>query len=166
MRESLFLISLSAETENITGLQEHVFLDRQLTYVDTLYTFSTIWPWLKGIYILMWLKLNMSTLMHFSRRITTFTIISMENLCAHAVIDTFITSKGFNFLFNHTTVWIAFPIEFNNKAHYHSLKDGVLLLAHMKVCQTIYNKSHNSSGLTAPLYRFLSNTFVSADFYY
>lgn len=66
--------------------------------------FPTIWPWLKGIYILMWLKLNMSTLMHFSRRITTFTIISMENLCAHAVIDTFITSKGFNFLFNHTTV--------------------------------------------------------------
>lgn len=86
----------------------------------------------------------------------------MENLCAHAVIDTFITSKGFNFLFNHTTVWIAFPIEFNNKAHYHSLKDEVLLLAHIKVCQTIYNISHNSSGLTAPLYRFVSNTFVSA----
>lgn len=87
----------------------------------------------------------------------------MENLCAHAVIDTFITSKGFNFLFNHTTVWIAFPIEFNNKVHYRSLKDGVLLLAHMKICQTIYNISHNSSGLTAPLYRFVSNTFVSAD---
>lgn len=91
-------------------------------------TFRTIWPWLKGIYILMQIKLNVSTLMHFSRRITTFTIISMENLCAHAVIDTFITSKGFNFLFNHTTVWIAFPIEFNNEAHYQSLKDGTLVL--------------------------------------
>lgn len=104
MCESLFLISLSAETETRTGPWEHIISDRQLTYVDTLYTFPTILPWLKGIYILMWLKLNMSTLMHFSRRITTFTIISMENLCAHAVIDTFMTSKGFNFLFNHTTV--------------------------------------------------------------
>lgn len=90
----------------------------------------------------------------------------MENLCSHAVIDTFITSKGFNFLFNHTTVWIAFPIEFNNKAHYCSVNDGVLLLAHTKICQTIHNISHNSSGLTVPLYRFVSNTFGSADFFF
>lgn len=80
------------------------WIARPLTYIDAMCTFQTILPQFKGIYILMQIKLNMSTLMHFSGRITTFTIISMENLCAHAVIDTFITSKGFNFLFNHTTV--------------------------------------------------------------
>lgn len=52
---------------------------------------------------------------HFLQRIIPFSIISIEILCANAVIDTFITSKGFNFLFNHITVWIAFSIESNNE---------------------------------------------------
>lgn len=52
---------------------------------------------------------------HSLQRITPFSIISIEILCANAVIDTFVTSKGFNFLFNHITVWMAFSIE-SNKA--------------------------------------------------
>lgn len=51
---------------------------------------------------------------HSPRRITPFSIISIEMLCANAVIDTFVTSKGFNFLFNHITVWMAFSIESSN----------------------------------------------------
>lgn len=51
---------------------------------------------------------------HSLLRITPFSIISIESLCANAVIDTFVTSKGFNFLFNHITVWMAVSIESNN----------------------------------------------------
>lgn len=51
---------------------------------------------------------------HSLQRITPSSIISIEILRANAVIDTFVTSKGFNFLFNHITVWMAFSIESNN----------------------------------------------------
>ena len=52
---------------------------------------------------------------HSLQRIAPFSIISIEILRANAVIDTFVTSKGFSFLFNHITVWMAFSIE-SNKA--------------------------------------------------
>lgn len=61
------------------------------------------------------IEFNMSFQNISSQRITLFSVISKEILCANAVIDTFITSKGFNFLFNHITVWIAFSIESNNE---------------------------------------------------
>lgn len=50
------------------------------------------------------IEFNMSFQNISFQRITLFSVISKEILCANAVIDTFITSKGFNFLFNHITV--------------------------------------------------------------
>lgn len=69
---------------------------------------------LERIYTPYWYS-GRERIQYFLQRITPFSIISIESLCANAVIDTFITSKGFNFLFNHITVWMAFSIESNNE---------------------------------------------------
>lgn len=93
---------------------------------------------------------------HFHQRITPFSIISIEILCANAVIDTFITSKGFNFLFNHITVWIAFSIESNNERPLPHAKGWVAATCFYE------SVSNNFSCLTFVLTtRGLSNRFIS-----
>lgn len=93
---------------------------------------------------------------HFLPRITPFSIISIEILCANAVIDTFITSKGFNFLFNHITVWIAFSIESNNERPLPHAKGWVAATCFYE------SVSNNFSCLTFVLTkRGLSNRFIS-----
>lgn len=103
---------------------------------------------------------------HFLQRITPFSIISIEILCANAVIDTFITSKGFNFLFNHITVWIAFSIESNN--------EKPLPQAKVWAAATCFYESvsNNFSCLTfvltkrGPSNRFISNLSGGGHFYF
>lgn len=77
-------------------------------------------------------------------------------MCANAVIDTFITSKGFNFLFNHITVWIAFSIESNNERPLPHAKGWVAATCFYE------SVSNNFSCLTFVLTkRGLSNRFIS-----
>lgn len=94
---------------------------------------------------------------HSPQRITPFSVISIEILCANAVIDTFVTSKGFNFLFNHVTVWMAFSIESNNARPLPRARGWAATTCFHESGSNNFLTSHICSNAVRPSNRFASS---------